>query len=176
VPDVAERPGRAWTEDDRRTFIRRLNDRLPKKRAIAQGLWRDLDGRILLCELTYKRELDLPGGVVDPGESPAEAVRREIREEIGAEVLPERLLVVNWLPPWRGWDDATLFLFDLGLAPQGLVESARLLDREIRALHWLAPDALDGRVAAYTARMLRNLPAPHEGTAYLENSSWREGP
>lgn len=157
------------TESARLAFIRTLNARLPKKRAIAQGLWRDADGRILLCELTYKQELDLPGGVVDPGESPATAVSREIREELGIDVTPRRLLVVNWLPPWRGWDDATLFLFDLGRAPDGLADTAVLLEREIKGVHWVAPDDLDGRVAPYTARMLRALPTEGEGTAYLEN-------
>ena len=71
-------------------------------------------GEVLLCELSYKKEWDLPGGVVDPGESPATCVEREVEEELGIQVTAGRLLAVNWLPPWRGWDDALLYLFDLG--------------------------------------------------------------
>ncbi len=153
----------------RRAFIGTLNARLPKKRAIAQGVLRDSADRILLCELTYKVELDLPGGVVDPHESPAGAVVREVREEIGIEVVPRRLLTVNWLPAWRGWDDATLFLFDLGRVADDLHATADLLDREVRALHWADPGALEGRVAPYTARMLARLPGEEDGTAYLED-------
>jgi len=69
-------------------FIGVLNAGLPTKRVIAQGLIRNSDNEILLCELTYKREWDLPGGVVDPHESPAQAVAREIAEEMQVEVSP----------------------------------------------------------------------------------------
>lgn len=54
-----------------RSFIARLNERLPTKRVIAQGTLCNERGEVLLCELTYKREWDLPGGVVDKFESPA---------------------------------------------------------------------------------------------------------
>ena len=41
-----------------------LNSFLPRKRAISQMLLRDTDQRVLLCQLTYKQDWDLPGGVV----------------------------------------------------------------------------------------------------------------
>ena len=47
-----------------------LNSFLPRKRAISQLLIRDHDDRVLLCGLTYKADWDLPGGVVEVGESP----------------------------------------------------------------------------------------------------------
>ena len=48
-------------------------------------LVRDPDGRVLLCQLTYKQDWDLPGGVVEVGESPQLAVTREVEEELGLE-------------------------------------------------------------------------------------------
>ena len=60
-----------------------LNSFLPRKRAISQMLMRDGDGRVLLCQLTYKNDWDLPGGVVEVGESPHLAVGREVEEELG---------------------------------------------------------------------------------------------
>ncbi len=39
-----------------------------------------------------------PGGAIDPGETAAEAVVREIREELGVEVEPTYLLAVYHLP------------------------------------------------------------------------------
>ena len=64
------------------SFRSLLNSFLPRKRAIGQLLVRDTEGRVLLCQLTYKRDWDLPGGVVEVGESPRLAVGREIEEEL----------------------------------------------------------------------------------------------
>jgi RimJ/RimL family protein N-acetyltransferase/ADP-ribose pyrophosphatase YjhB (NUDIX family) len=155
--------------DTREGFIGILNSTLPTKRAIAQGVLRDPEGRVLLCELTYKGEWDLPGGVVDPTESPSECLVREVREELGLEVRPQGLLAVNWLPPWRGWTDATVFVFDLGTADRDLAARAALQPREIRALHWVDEEQLEERVAPYNQRLLAFL-ATHAGpTAYLED-------
>ncbi|WP_353508487.1 GNAT family N-acetyltransferase, partial [Intrasporangium sp.] len=60
----------------REGFTAMLDSALPVKRAIAQGVLRNERGEVLLCELAYKREWDLPGGVVDPNESPADCVAR----------------------------------------------------------------------------------------------------
>lgn len=53
------------------------------------------DGGILLVrELADKGRWTLPGGWVDVGESPREAVAREVREESGYETRPVKLLAV----------------------------------------------------------------------------------
>lgn len=151
-------------------FIGVLNAGLPTKRLIAQGLIRNNANEILLCELTYKQEWDLPGGVVDPHESPAHALTREIREELQVEMVPASLVAVNWLPAWRGWDDAMLCVFDLGVDDQ-VIARARLEPRELRALHWCTLEEVERRAAGYVTRMLRRLAHQREGTAYLEDGS-----
>jgi RimJ/RimL family protein N-acetyltransferase/ADP-ribose pyrophosphatase YjhB (NUDIX family) len=151
-------------------FIGVLNAGLPTKRLIAQGLIRNNANEILLCELTYKQEWDLPGGVVDPHESPAHAVSREIREELQVEVLPQSLVAVNWLPRWRGWDDAVLFVFDLGVDDQ-VIARAHLEPLELRSLHWCSLDEVERRAAPYVTRMLNRLAHVTEGTAYLEDGT-----
>jgi 8-oxo-dGTP diphosphatase len=162
---------REETEQDRLRRIAILNARLPKKRNIAQGMLRNAAGEVLLCELSYKLEWDLPGGVVDPGEPPARTVVREIHEELGIDVEVEGLVAVNWLPPWRGWDDAHLFLFDLGVHEAGELDPSRFLRREIAGAHWVDPASAGDHVAPYTARMLQAV-ATREApeTLYLENS------
>lgn len=142
------------TDSGRLAFIKILNSRLPKKRLIAQGLLRDDGGRVLLCELRYKKDWDLPGGVVDPGESPAACLAREVREELGLEFIIGGLIAVNWLPPYRGWDDALLLLYDLGQASADHVDQATLQPREISAVHWVAPEDINTHVAPYTAAMI----------------------
>jgi RimJ/RimL family protein N-acetyltransferase/ADP-ribose pyrophosphatase YjhB (NUDIX family) len=151
-------------------FIGVLNAGLPTKRAIAQGLIRSDANEILLCELTYKLEWDLPGGVVDPSESPAHAVRREVREELQVELSPLSLVAVNWLPPWRGWDDATLFVFDLGVHDD-VIARAHLEPREVRSLHWCTPEQVQSHAAPYVTRMLRRIGQQAGGTAYLEDGA-----
>ena len=155
--------------DSRDGFIALLNSSLPTKRAIAQGVLRDSEGRVLLCELTYKAEWDLPGGVVDPSESPAQCVVREVREELAIQVQVRGLLAVNWLPPWRGWTDATVFVFDLGVADDDLLARTTLERREIRALHFVGEEEWEERVAPYNQRLLAFLAAHAGPTAYLED-------
>ena len=50
------------------------------------------DDRILLVQEREGEAWSLPGGWVDVGESPSEAVAREVREESGYKVRPVRLL------------------------------------------------------------------------------------
>lgn len=59
------------------------------------------DGRLLLVKRLRPPEAgswSLPGGKVEFGERLADAVAREIREEIGVDIAPERLLVVVETP------------------------------------------------------------------------------
>jgi ADP-ribose pyrophosphatase YjhB (NUDIX family) len=48
-------------------------------------------GRILLVRNSYQPRLTLPGGHLRRGEDPAAAAARELREEVGLDVAPERL-------------------------------------------------------------------------------------
>jgi 8-oxo-dGTP diphosphatase len=55
----------------------------------------DAAGRLLLIQRghdPHRGLWSLPGGRVEPGESPEQAVRREVREETGLEVLPGELV------------------------------------------------------------------------------------
>lgn len=163
--------------DTRDGFTAMLDSTLPTKRAIAQGVLRSSSpgtSQVLLCELVYKREWDLPGGVVDAHESPAACVVREVREELDLVVTAGPLLAVNWLPALHGWGDATVFVFDLGTIDADLVERAHLQQREIRAVHWAGPHEWPGRVAPYNERLLRALDAVQAGdgaTVYLEDGT-----
>ncbi len=53
------------------------------------------DGRILLTRLAYTKVWTLPGGGIDHGESPVDAVRREVLEETGLPLAEPRLLDVD---------------------------------------------------------------------------------
>lgn len=101
---------------------------------------------------------------------------REVKEELGLDVTVQGLLAVNWLPPYRGWDDAMLCLFDLGHVPEETLEAATLQAREIKAVHWADAATVVEHVAPYTAQMLTEVGmGKREGTTYLENSAERKG-
>ncbi|MBX2800212.1 MAG: NUDIX domain-containing protein [Myxococcales bacterium] len=53
----------------------------------------DEAGRVLVLRQVTGHH-SLPAGAIDPGESPREAVVREVREECGYEVVPSRLIDV----------------------------------------------------------------------------------
>jgi 8-oxo-dGTP diphosphatase len=55
------------------------------------GLVVDGQGRLLLQRRSDSGAWGLPGGMVDPGESPARTVVREVHEETGLVVRPHRL-------------------------------------------------------------------------------------
>jgi 8-oxo-dGTP diphosphatase len=91
-----------------------MNSALPRKRVIAHVLLTDADGRVLLCETQFKPDWELPGGIVEPGESPRLGAIREVREELGVDWPVGRLLVADWMPPYLGWEDAIEMIFDGG--------------------------------------------------------------
>ncbi len=133
-----------------------LNSFLPRKRAIAQMLLRDPDDRVLVCQLTYKRDWDLPGGVVEVGESPQLAVGREVEEELGLVVPPGPLLLTDWLPPWSGWDDALCLVFDGGVHEVAVLDTMVREEREIRAAAFLTADEVASRCSPITAARVRS--------------------
>jgi 8-oxo-dGTP pyrophosphatase MutT (NUDIX family) len=129
-----------------------LNSFLPRKRAISQMLLRDRDQRVLLCQLTYKQDWDLPGGVVEVGESPQLAVSREVEEELGLSIAAGRLLLTDWLPPWSGWDDALCLVFDGGVHDPEITDTIVREAREIRDAEFCTVDQARERCADFTAR------------------------
>lgn len=141
----------------REGFIALLNAGLPTKRVISQGLLRDPDGRVLLCRLTYKQEWDLPGGVVEVGESPGEGLVRELEEELGVRLEVRGLVTVNWLPAWRGWDDACIFLFDLGVVDPAIVDTMTFQPTEIVTVEWCDPATIRERATAAATELLESV-------------------
>jgi len=93
-----------------------VDDQTPpmsRPRVAAGALFFDEAGRVLLVKPTYKEGWELPGGYVEPGETPIEGCEREIKEELGLARKVERLLVVDWAPSERE-GDKILFVFDGG--------------------------------------------------------------
>jgi len=170
--EVADRVVYARVRDDRPVdhpegFRSLLNSFLPRKRAISQMLVRDPEGRVLLCQLTYKRDWDLPGGVVEVGESPRLAVQREVEEELGLAIEPGDLVLTDWLPAWGGWDDAVCLVFDGGTHGPEVLAGVVMQEREIRDVRVCTLEEVDELAADFTSRGGRA--ADEGGEAYTES-------
>lgn len=105
---------------------------------VVAAVIRDDGGRILLTQRPAGKHLaglwEFPGGKCEPGERPHDALRRELREEIGIEASAfERLIAI----PWR-YPEKTILL-DV----YSVVEFAGAAHgRENQALQYVSPDAM----------------------------------
>ena len=131
-----------------------MNSALPRKRLIAHVLMRDPAGRILLCDTMFKTDWELPGGIVEPFESPRLGAIREVREELGIDIQLGRLLAVDWMPPYLGWDDAEELIFDGGTVTEAEIEAYALQPTEIRSVQLVTVAEAEPHLTALSFRRL----------------------
>ncbi|MFK4104735.1 NUDIX domain-containing protein [Streptomyces sp. NPDC019531] len=106
----------------------------PTAETVAAGvLLFDERDRVLLVDPTYKAGWEFPGGVVEPGEAPAQAGVREVAEETGIHLdgVP-RLLVVDWEPPVPPGYGGLRLLFDGGRLDSTVARRVLLPGPELR--------------------------------------------
>jgi 8-oxo-dGTP pyrophosphatase MutT (NUDIX family) len=147
-----------------------MNSVLPRKRLIAHALITDQWDRVCLVETTFKDDWELPGGIVNTYESPWTGAVREIKEELALDLSVGRVLVIDWLAPYLGWEDAVELIFDGGQLTSEQTEAIVPDPVEIREVHWLAPDKAAEKMAPFArGRMLAAVACRvGGGTKYLE--------
>jgi 8-oxo-dGTP diphosphatase len=110
---------------------RTYQDSLPKKRMGAGALIFDENGRFLLVNPTYKDPWEVPGGIVEAKESPAQACVREVGEELGLDIELERLLLVDYLSDSPEKVEALMFIFQGPTLMQAEIETIQLQAEEL---------------------------------------------
>jgi mutator protein MutT len=128
-------------------YVRRLRERVGPELLLLPGVVaviRDDRGRVLVQRRRDDGRWGLPAGAIDPGETPAEALVREVREETGLEVRPERVLAVYGGPMLRhhypNGDEAEYLAVVFACIVMG--GALRPVDGESLELQWVAQDDL----------------------------------
>lgn len=142
-----ERDPEAW-----QAHLAEGNAKQPRKRVSADVLVRDRAGQILLVDPQYKPDWDLPGGMAEANESPHDAVRRELREELGLDVHVAGLLVVDWVSPHGPWDDLLSFIFDGGELTDEQIAGLKISDTELSAFEFCTAEKAQQRLRPYVWR------------------------
>lgn len=140
----------------------------------AGALFLDDAGDVLLVEPTYKAtwaivERDGPGGRLEVGETPREALARELEEELSVELPIGRLLVVDWAPHVR--EERLRFVFDGGVLTDQQLDAIELPAHELESWAFVAPDELFVMLEPRLSRRVTAAIGAREAGAtwYLEN-------
>ncbi len=108
----------------------------------AIGVVLDGDGRVLLGRRSDNGRWALPGGIVDPGEQPADAAVREVYEETGVVALPEALTSVTISVPITYPNGDKVRYLELTFRCRPVGGEARVNDTESVEVGWYGVDAL----------------------------------
>lgn len=111
---------------------------LPRKR-MAVGLLLFRGDNLLIVKPNYRDHWLVPGGVIETNESPHDACIREVREELGLNLLPIKLLVVDHVADENGKGDCVHFIFDGGQLNDHNLTRIRLQTSELTDYQFAPP-------------------------------------
>lgn len=138
----------------------------------AAGIVRNTRGEILLINKGNGENWSLPAGAIEPGEAPAEAVVREVWEETGLYVVPEKLAGVfggkdfRYRYPNGHQVEYNVFMFDCSI--QGGELSP--VDDETAEIHYFHPDKMPELALPYPKELFLHTEA---GETYFQwNEQW----
>lgn len=139
---------------------------LPRKVLAAATLCRSDDGRVLIVHDAFKQHWALPGGVVDPDESPREGAEREAWEETGLRIAAGAVLGIFSAP----WPDRVVLVYDGIPVGGGAPAPQPPHPHEVDAAEWVGVrEALD-RLAPHVAFQVRRCLSEPGGT-WRQNGS-----
>ncbi|MGA7756761.1 MAG: NUDIX hydrolase [Ilumatobacteraceae bacterium] len=143
---------------------------LPAKRMGAGAIIRDTSGSVLIVKPTYKDGWEMPGGAVEAGESPAQACVREVREELGLEIVVGRMVCVDYNAGGPDYLESLMFLFDTGVMDEATTARIELQEAELSEFRFVpVAEATTLLVERAGRRLATVLSGDGAGEVYLEN-------
>ncbi|MDA4135383.1 MAG: NUDIX hydrolase [Thaumarchaeota archaeon] len=114
------------------------------------------EGKVLMIKRKFepnKGRWSLPGGLLEVGEDPEQAAKREVREELGLEVAVEGLLQVanEVIPDAAGRVRYHFVLVDYLMRPVG---DKITLNEESEEYAWFEPSAVEGLNTTNNTRLI----------------------
>ncbi|ASU82097.1 NUDIX domain-containing protein [Nocardiopsis gilva YIM 90087] len=106
------------------------------------GVVVDPDDRVLLHQRADDGCWAPPGGILEPGEQPAAALAREVAEETGVHVVPERVACIVTEQPWTYSNGDVVQILDITFRCRPSGGEIRLDRDESLDAGWFAPDEL----------------------------------
>lgn len=106
---------------------------------------------ILLIRHSYGSPAwSLPGGKIDRGETPRHGAVREVREEVGLRIDPERFREHAVIPTTSRYGDGSLYLYHVVLEPaEAAAHTVRIDNGEIIAAQWAMLGTLPADLAQH---------------------------
>lgn len=146
----------------------------PRKPVSAAIVLTDDHGKILLLEVNYRKNWNLPGGVLEEHESPLDGVVRETQEELG--IVVDRhslsLCAVDYRPAKNGFIDKLYFYFYGGALTQQQIDAIKLQDEEIEQMRFVDLDEAKQLLSRWTYRqVVASLRGQGDKGLYLENGA-----
>lgn len=134
----------------------------PRLRRAVRALLLDDDDHVLLVHFDWEGlEIEggfwaCPGGGIDPGESPRDALHRELAEELGLEGADIRgpvwrLTRMFPMAHWDGQTDMTYLVRAARFEPRPRVD---LVAENVHGIRWFSPDEVAAGVVTFSPRDL----------------------
>src|SRR5688572_4402104 len=142
--------GRIWGRVPR--VLRRMTMRVTHARftVTAAAIVVDNQGRVLLLKHRFRPGTGwgIPGGFIEAGEQPVEAVRRELREEVGLELAGVEVVTT------RAFQKPRQIEIVFRCRPRG---DAAPQSVEIRKADWFSTDSLPEGLPADQRRLIKDI-------------------
>jgi ADP-ribose pyrophosphatase YjhB (NUDIX family) len=116
----------------------------------AAGIILDGEGRVLLIKDRFRpgSGWGIPGGFLQAGEEPVDALRREMREEIGLDVNQPRIYAVRTFARHSQLEVVFLVNASGDMQPKSI---------EVERVAWFTPDALPDQLPSDQKKLIRSV-------------------